>query len=331
MSATEPNGNTRARLLDQLRIILKHWDETCDSPDSESVIKLLERYSDHLSDVFKGQSAILREEELRNIDCEVRPWLLLSDIAKHVYRKPLGYAGDFQLIQKIYDNTPRGEDLQSLALDRCLLNTAPARAVRNRRLFVTNCLRSLVANHRSGKLQIISLACGPATEVFDALNVEQTRNKVHFHLVDIDHRAIEDVRAKAKSLGVEPCITLHRKDITRFLVSDSETVGLNNIDLAYSIGLIDYFDERHVLRLMNFVHSILRPGGKLILGNFHPNNPLRAFMDYVLDWKLIHRTADEMNHLCQQSEFQCDFDQIDFEPTGINLFATIAKRGSTTN
>jgi N-methylhydantoinase B/oxoprolinase/acetone carboxylase alpha subunit len=36
-------------------------------------------------------------------------------------------------------------------------------------------------------------------------------------------------------------------------------------DLVYSVGLIDYFNDPFVLKLMNYAHALLRPGGRLIL------------------------------------------------------------------
>ena len=70
---------------------------------------------------------------------------------------------------------------------------------------------------------------------------------------------------------------------------------------------------------------MLAPGGRVILGNFHPNNVDKAFMDYVLDWKLIHRTEDDMNRLFAQSKFARPCTRFRFEQEGINLFAECVK------
>ena len=56
--------------------------------------------------------------------------------------------------------------------------------------------------------------------------------------------------------------------------------------LMYSLGLIDYFDDRIVTRLQAWMRSCLAPGGRSILGHFHPNNPTRGLMDHLLDWRL---------------------------------------------
>ena len=96
-------------------------------------------------------------------------------------------------------------------------------------------------------------------------------------------------------------------------------------NLVYSIGLIDYFNDEFVVKLMDWIYDLLRPGGRVILGNFHPRNPDKAAMDYVLDWRLIHRDETKMDELFQRSKFARGSTQIKFEAEGINLFAECVK------
>ena len=79
------------------------------------------------------------------------------------------------------------------------------------------------------------------------------------------------------------------------------------------------------MKLLDWVHSTLRPGGRVIVGNFHPQNPTRAVMDHVLDWKLIHRDEDDMNRLLCASAFGKPCSRILYEAQGINLFAEAVK------
>jgi extracellular factor (EF) 3-hydroxypalmitic acid methyl ester biosynthesis protein len=66
----------------------------------------------------------------------------------------------------------------------------------------------------------------------------------------------------------------------------------------------------------------------MILGNFHPQNPNRALMESVLEWKLVHRSEENMHHLCQGSRFVSRFDRMVFEDHGVNLFAIIPTLGA---
>ena len=91
------------------------------------------------------------------------------------------------------------------------------------------------------------------------------------------------------------------------------------------MGLIDYLADKHVVALINFCHDTLRPDGRLILGNFHTSNPEKAMMDYLVDWRLIHRTEDDINRLYEQSRFGRPCTRIFWEDQHINLFGECVK------
>ena len=77
--------------------------------------------------------------------------------------------------------------------------------------------------------------------------------------------------------------------------------------------MIDYFND--------WSYGRLNPGGRLVLGNFDPFNSFRAFMDHVLEWRLIHRSEPDMNRLFTASAFGRECSRVLFEEQRINLFA----------
>ena len=89
--------------------------------------------------------------------------------------------------------------------------------------------------------------------------------------------------------------------------------------------VIDYFKDDMVVRLINFAHQLLGRGGKLILGNFHTANPIKEFLDHIVEWNLIHRDEEDMNRLFWESAFGRSADEFKFEEEGINMFAFIGK------
>jgi SAM-dependent methyltransferase len=134
--------------------------------------------------------------------------------------------------------------------------------------------------------------------VFQTLDMP---NKVDATLVDIDAEAVAFVRERRDAAGFQSQMILHQANLV-YLAMGRTSIDLAPQDLIYSIGLIDYFNDRFVVNLMNYAYRLLKPGGRLILGNFHPRNPI-ALMDYVLDWKLIHRTEEDMDRLFAASMF----------------------------
>ena len=226
---------------------------------------------------------------------EVLPYLLLANTAERWYSQPRGYAGDYLTIEQLYQNQPKGTGRIGQILDRCFLALPAADAVRNRKQILVDEIRSTLSRNENGDVtRISSLASGPAREIFDIFEQLDEPGNLHVTLVDFDLQALAFVSDKVRSkrwrkrLRFVPGNLIH-------VVNDKQDIGIESQDLIYSIGLIDYFSDKFVVRLLDYIHSKLRPGGRIILGNFHPRNPTRALMDHVMNWKLIHRTEDDMH------------------------------------
>lgn len=256
---------------------------------------------------------------------EVLPYLLLASTAERWYAKPRGYAGDFLTIEQFYQNQPMGTGRIGALLDRCFLDLPAANAVRNRRQLLAAEICATVSGKANGAVaRITSLASGPAREIFDVFEHLDNPDKLLVTLVDFDLQALAFVSDKARAQRWRKRLRFVPGNLI-YVVSGKQDLGIESQDLIYSIGLIDYFADKFVVRLLDYIHSKLRPGGRVILGNFHPRNPTRALMDHVMNWKLIHRTEDEMNRLFQRSAFRQPCTRIRFEAQQINLFAECIK------
>jgi extracellular factor (EF) 3-hydroxypalmitic acid methyl ester biosynthesis protein len=262
----------------------------------------------------------VREEVSMRLQHELLPYILMADTAERFYTKPRGYAGDFLTLEMIYRNEPGGHNAIGRLIDHCFLDTWAARAVRHRRGLLSAEIDAAIASRPGEMTQIASLACGPAREVFDAFSQLDDPTGLHVNLLDIDLQALAFVADKAASEGLDRQMSFVSENLIRLALGRSES-DIRDQDLVYSIGLIDYLGDDLVVRLMDLVHSMLRPGGRIILGNIHPRNFTRGLMDHVLDWKLVHRTEQDMDRLFEASAFGRASTNIRFEDEGINLFA----------
>ncbi len=265
----------------------------------------------------------VKEELGARLKTELLPYLLLTQTAERFYSKPRGYAGDFFTIECIYRNEPSGSGRLGPLLDECFLDGYPAKAVRNRRGLLADEIRRTV-RETSGEVRIASLACGPAREVFDVFETMDDADRLNVTLLDIDSEALAFVADRAKEQECHDRINAVSANLV-YLALGRQKLELPPQHLVYSIGLIDYFNDKLVLRLIDYIYSLIEPGGRVILGNFHPNNVDRAFMDHILDWKLIHRTEDDMDRLFATSKFGRNCTRFRFEQEGINLFAECVK------
>jgi extracellular factor (EF) 3-hydroxypalmitic acid methyl ester biosynthesis protein len=261
----------------------------------------------------------------RLVHADLLPLILLGRFAQRAYAKPLGYAGDFETISRIYKNAPDGEDYIGTLVDRYFLNSPPAIAVRNRRELMVREMTRLRATMGPGcPFRLTSLACGPACETIDLFESASDPAAISATLVDGDPRALAFVFDKVSRSLYRGRIRLVHGNLLK--LADLRRCGkIAEQDMVFSLGLIDYFRDDFVVPLLDYAYEILRPGGEIVVGNFHADNMYRAMLDYVLDWVLVHRTERDMERLFALSRFgQCD--QIFFEDQHVNMFARAVRR-----
>ena len=294
---------------------------------ADQVMQGFPRFIRALNDLIGDGADIhesVREEVGARVQREILPYLLLTRTAERLYAKPRGYAGDFLSIDWMYEDVADGTGRLGPLLDRAFLDEPAAAAVRNRRgLLVREIKRHLTINP-GREVHITAMACGPAREIFDVYEELDDPARLRTTLIDIDQEALTQVEREIERRGLCSHVQTHQANLV-YLALGREQLELPPQDLMYSIGLIDYFNDKLVGRLVDWAHGRLRTGGELILGNFHPRNPDKALMDYVLDWRLIHRAEGDMHTLFETSRFGARCSAVHFEDAEVNLFAVGTK------
>jgi SAM-dependent methyltransferase len=96
-------------------------------------------------------------------------------------------------------------------------------------------------------------------------------------------------------------------------------------DVIYSAGLTDYLGTSLFKALVRQCYTHLKPGGTLIVGNFGPANPHRAFMDHLLKWELIHRSEEALLDIVRDTPFGGGAVEVLSEKHQVNLFVKAVK------
>ena len=272
-----------------------------------------------------------RDELGARVRRELLPYLLLTQTTERFYSKPRGYAGDFMTIDNVYAQRVSGTGRVGALLDACVVMHEPAsKAVRNRRqLLADEIVRGVEAHEGREPYRVTVLAAGPASEVFDAFARIPDPHRLEVTLIDIDAQAIELVNARIEA---HPQLraqirTTHANLVYLALGRRELELELPPQDFVYSMGLIDYLQGRLVVALLDYIHGLLGPAGRVMLGNFHPRTGTRALMDYVFDWKLIFRTEADMQGLYARSAFGgCS--RVVYEDARVDMFVEARVAGS---
>lgn len=313
----EPLPDVHAALGKLLQLVEMCDVEAALSGVPERYSALMQRDFDAFVHLFDRVARQLPHHDVLALGAHVQhrmlPLLARSANAHRWYSKPRGYAGDFVTIARIYEDRAEGSGAVGELIDRCMLDVPAARAVQNRRSLLASEIRAEVMRI-GGTTRIASLACGPARELFDLAGT--LRHSIVATLVDLDADALAYC-ATQKLREAE--VLLVRANLIHAGLG-RQALALREQDLIYSLGLFDYLGDGMVVKVLDLIHGALRSGGRVIAGNFHARNATKAFMDHVLDWRLVHRTEADMRRLFQASAFgQCT--RISYEPLRINMFA----------
>lgn len=302
-------------------------DRVVTTEDLEQISRGLTYFSAMLNERIGDASGLSETTRARlgaQTQTELLPYVLLSDSAERWYSKPRGYAGDFISIERYYQNKSSGSGRLGPAIDRAFLDLPASNAVRNRLGLLIDQIGESVETAEGDVTKVTSLACGPARELFDYYDECEQPKGLRTTLIDMDLQALAFVADKRDRRGLKKQMRLIAENLI-YLAAGRSRSDLEPQDLIYSVGLIDYLADKHVVALINFCHDNLRPGGRLILGNFHPSNPEKAMMDYLVDWRLNHRTEDDLHRLYEQSKFGKPCTRILWEDQHINLFGECVK------
>jgi extracellular factor (EF) 3-hydroxypalmitic acid methyl ester biosynthesis protein len=239
------------------------------------------------------------------------PVLRACPLHRRAYEKPLGYAGDYRMMELCYAQEPGGEGLFGRFLHTIGQHYTLARAVVSREVVARSAIRAAASTDGDSPVRILALAAGAAIEA--RRFVEETailQRPVELILLDQDLGAHETAhrhiaRALLERHRDSLPVTVHglhfsvRQLLKPSTAEDRWVVSemLSDLDLAYSAGLYDYLSDRLAAALTRFLYSRIRPGGRLLLGNLVETPDSTWIMNYVWGWPLVYRDEERMLRL----------------------------------
>jgi extracellular factor (EF) 3-hydroxypalmitic acid methyl ester biosynthesis protein len=264
---------------------------------------------------------------------QLHPLVMPAPFAYRTFHKPLGYAGDHEMINMIARNGFEGDSLYAKVINRWFIYRPPAIAHRNRIVCLAQKLwdESARAARSGRRARIFNLGCGPAWEVQKFLAQHDLSSNVDFLMLDFNEEAlqcVQDALAKIKqqrhrNIGLQ----FVKKSVHQMLkeaAKSAEDNRRNYYDLVYCAGLFDYLSDQVCRRLTNIMYDLLAPGGLLLVTNVVPANPSRHGMEHLLDWHLNYRRADDLAAL-KPDGVTADEAQVYTDDTGVNVFLEVRK------
>jgi len=232
--------------------------------------------------------------------------------------KPLGYAGDYLLIDWMY--TQKAKTAGPGHHWDIMFHQYPGSvAVRNRKDMCWKVLAD-VASDATSPVNVLDAGCGSCRDMYEAMdNLSGGEKQVAVcHFIDLDQEALRYAEQLKAEHQLQAEMQWQCSNILRLKPQ-------MQYDLIWSAGLFDYFNDRLVVFLLKRMWGWLAPNGRIVFGNFHPRNPTRIAMELCGQWFLIHRTEDDLMKLVKAAGIPEANATVHSESLGINLFCEIYK------
>jgi extracellular factor (EF) 3-hydroxypalmitic acid methyl ester biosynthesis protein len=255
-----------------------------------------------------------------------------SPFVRRAYSKPLGYAGDYEMMDMIYRDPYEGDTLFAKLLNKYFSHhIEPSKAVQNRVPFLLQKIEQVAAKerHEGKRSRILSLACGPANEAIMLIRNKQASHNIELTLIDIEPEALyctqERILEEKKINKSNIKINVYYFPLKQLLTDMGKNLYLQDQDFIYCLGLFDYLSDDLCKKAIRGFYQKLCQDGMLIIGNFDPCNAFKACMEYCMEWHLIHRTQTDMVRLAREAVGTVPNVACLADPTGVNNFLVVQR------
>lgn len=264
---------------------------------------------------------------------QIHPLVLCSPFVYRIFQKPLGYAGDYEMVSMMLRDPYEGSSMFAKLLNRLFLDIPPVVAHRNRITYLTQKLNQETQRIAAkGKVaRVFNLGCGPAKEVQNFLAEDPLSDHADLLLLDFNDetltsttRVLEELRTRHRR---KTGLVFTKRSVHQILKESARKgAGFETeaYDFVYCAGLFDYLSDRICRRLLEIFYDLLAPGGLLVATNVDDSNPSRLWMEYVVEWHLVYRNSEQFLRIAPDSAppENCTVSR---DATGVNIFLEVRK------
>jgi len=229
-------------------------------------------------------------------------WPLLHDPVETnrlVCEKPLGYAGDFIIMNYIYDfhNKYLGSSSYEKLINFYTCSIPISASVVKRKEFLKK--KILEVLHSRTFPKVLSVGSGPTRELLELVREAKIVKPLYFGCLDFEKKALDYVQNELQKIESKKKLYLHieftNKNILDLIRDRKVENTLKKYDLVYASGLSDYLFTRTAKKVIENLYRLLDKKGVLIVTNAKKENAThRVYYEMLGEWYLHHRTKREL-------------------------------------
>lgn len=276
----------------------------------------------------KNVSADELESHCSYAQRDLLPLMMRAPFFHRSYTKPLGYAGDYEMVNMIARAQREGPTTYAQLINDFYLDAGLARAHRNRLTILQERLteRARAARAEGQVHRVLNVGCGPSIEIQRFIRECDAAENLHFTLIDFNPETIayatDRIAAANKDAGRAVRVDFVQRSVHELLKQSLATGNgeAEQYHFVYCAGLFDYLSDRICQRLLTLFVRWTLAGGTVMATNVHPDNPTRWIMEHVVDWHIIHRSIEDMRAISPSDHPARVYD----DSTHLNVFLEIA-------
>jgi extracellular factor (EF) 3-hydroxypalmitic acid methyl ester biosynthesis protein len=264
-------------------------------------------------------------------EATVTPLLLGCPLINRTWNKPLGYAGDYHVMEYYYRDDFEGDTAFDQLMHKLFVQNPMAQGVVSRARFMVDLLDSeheKVTGDGTSEFAVANLGCGPGREVEMWAESKPHRGPVTWTLIDQE----EDALALAHQIGHEAVREAGRSAELRLLhlsfsklLRHPEAFNFSAQNFIFSSGLFDYLRPDRAQAIAKALYDRLVPGGLLAIGNaIGPNTNLWP-PEFVADWPILYRSRNDMEGMAALLPDTAEVDIV-IDPGEAYYFLLVRKR-----
>jgi hypothetical protein len=203
-------------------------------------------------------------------------------------------------------------------------NEPHARGVRNRMKMVYWNLLAAMHEERKrdrGEIRILSLACGSAQPVIEAVaqfRKEEPEAEIRVELVDLDLPSLRRAERLAEARGVRSLIRFRQENIRTFLTEDDRSWPIVEM-----VGFLDYRTNRSFIETCEKIRARLDSRGYFMTATVCPS-AWAGVVRWLANWPfLIRRTPRQFRRLLECAGFRGPRDHYEKDATGTFMLAEL--------
>jgi extracellular factor (EF) 3-hydroxypalmitic acid methyl ester biosynthesis protein len=257
----------------------------------------------------------------------LHPLLLRAPFVYRTFAKPLGYAGDYEMVNQILADPRQGNSTYFQIINAFFLKAAVAQAHRNRIDILVEYLAraAAVARKEARQLRILNVGCGPAIEIQRFVEQDPNPESLAFTLLDFSEPTLsytkECISNVCERTGKKVNVEFVNESVHQLLkraTRRDDSLDNGVFDFVYCAGLFDYLSDKVCARLLQYFVNRTRPGGSVMVTNVHSSNPQKLGMQHLLEWHLIYRDEAALEAVLPEPRQET---RLYTDQTGVNVFA----------